>query len=229
MKYFSIFSASAILAMLATGAYAADAVVAEPPAPAPAYVAPAFHWSGGYVGAQLDYSWARAGYSMETGFSGKSRSNGFLGGLYTGYNFDMGNDVILGIEGDISMGFKKTRDNDLVGFRGIVSSSTRWNGAFRGRAGFAVDRFLPYVAGGVAFGDVKDSITTMMTSFSSSQVKTGWTVGAGVDYAATDNVILRLEYRYTDFGKQSFDFGGPVNLERKLSSNDLRIGAAYKF
>ncbi len=33
---------------------------------------------------------------------------------------------------------------------------------------------------------------------------TGWAAGAGVDYAATDNVIVRLEYRYTDYGHKDF-------------------------
>ena len=68
----------------------------------------------------------------------------------------------------------------------------------------------------------------MEDSFSSSKTHTGWTAGAGVDYAATDNVILRLEYRYTDYGHKNFDVDG-VDTRNKFKTNEIRLGVAYKF
>ncbi|MCK1975216.1 outer membrane beta-barrel protein, partial [Bacillus safensis] len=82
------------------------------------------------------------------------------------------------------------------------------------RVGYAVDRFMPYLAGGVAFGNIKNSGSIdNIGSFSESKTLTGWTAGAGVDYAATDNLIVRLEYRYTDYGDKDIDFGG-LNINR---------------
>ena len=61
---------------------------------------------------------------------------------------------------------------------------------------------------------------------------TGWTAGAGVDYAATDNVIVRLEYRYTDYGRKDFtaDLDGlELGASNKFKTNEIRLGVAYKF
>lgn len=106
-----------------------------------------------------------------------------------------------------------------------------WSGAVRARAGYAVDRFLPYLAGGIAFGQVKNSygITVLNTTYSDKETLAGWTIGAGLDYAATDNLILRFEYRYTDYGSKDFDFAGTEGVSYKLKTNDIRVGIAYKF
>ena len=88
-------------------------------------------------------------------------------------------------------------------FPGVdVSGRAKWTGAVRARAGYAVDRFLPYLAGGVAFTKYKVVIDESGDIASDSQSLTGWTVGAGVEYAFTDQLMGRFEYRYTDFGEQ---------------------------
>ena len=51
-------------------------------------------------------------------------------------------------------------------------------------------------------------------------------MGAGVDYAFTDNVIGRVEYRYYDFGDQEIgDFLDDVDI----NFNTVTVGVAYKF
>jgi outer membrane immunogenic protein len=65
-----------------------------------------------------------------------------------------------------------------------------------------------------------------------NDVMTGWTVGAGVDYAFTDNIIFRAEYRYSDFGsttQQPFLPLFPNEQEIEFKSHDVRLGLAYKF
>jgi len=66
--------------------------------------------------------------------------------------------------------------------------------------------------------------------YSQKSWRAGYTLGAGVDYAATDNVILRVEYRFTDFGNrtESLDFGNAKETNR-LRTNEIRMGIAYKF
>ncbi|MCL7997265.1 porin family protein [Brucella sp. 21LCYQ03] len=232
MKRFLMLSSSAFLSIVATGAYAADAISAQEPVPAyvaPISAVPAFTWSGAYIGGQIDYSMSKGKFSYGNSPEAKGTGKGFLGGLYTGYNFDIGNNLILGTELDFSAGFNKKKANDKFGASPYASSEIRWSGAARARVGYAADRFLPYIAGGLAFGDIKDRLKTADSTFTKDKTRTGWTIGGGVDYAATDNVILRLEYRYTDFGKQSFDLGNSTNYSRKLSTNDIRVGVAYKF
>ncbi|PQZ47803.1 autotransporter outer membrane beta-barrel domain-containing protein [Ochrobactrum sp. MYb15] len=227
--------ASGIALSSAGVANAADAILSQEPTPAIA--APVFSWSGSYIGGQVGYGWgkSRLGDGEE---SISLKPDGFLGGLYAGYNFDTGNNVVLGIDGDLTFNNQKDSISESDDFlTATFESKLRWSGAVRARAGVAVDRFLPYIAGGVAFGSVKNSVslTDGIDSISASQSKTltGWTIGGGVDYAATDNVILRLEYRYTDYGKKTFSAGdddfGFDSVHNKFKTNEIRLGVAYKF
>ncbi|MEJ5080454.1 MULTISPECIES: outer membrane protein [unclassified Ochrobactrum] len=227
----SLLLASTVALLATTGAKAADAIVYEEPAPV--ISAPVFSWNGAYLGGQIGYGWGKSQFSDIDG-SANLKPDGFLGGLYAGYNFDLGNSVVLGVDGDVTYNNLKKRfsETDADGDFDSVETKLRWSGAVRARAGYAVDRFLPYIAGGVAFGQIKNSATSIVggveDSFSSSKTHTGWTAGAGVDYAATDNVILRLEYRYTDYGHKNFDVDG-VDTRNKFKTNEIRLGVAYKF
>ncbi|EEX58176.1 MULTISPECIES: outer membrane protein, partial [Brucella] len=157
--------------------------------------------------------------------------NGFIGGLYTGYNFDTGNNFILGLDANVDYNnLKKSRDFITSGNPVQTTGETqlRWSGAVRARAGYAIDRFMPYIAGGVAFGGIKNSLRIGGEESSKSKTQTGWTVGAGIDYAATDNVLLRLEYRYTDYGKKNFGLND-LDTRGSFKTNDIRLGVAYKF
>ncbi|WP_273726043.1 outer membrane protein [Brucella gallinifaecis] len=225
MKLKSLLLASTVVLIAATGAKAADAIVYEEPAPVVA--APVFSWNGAYLGGQIGYGWGKSRFGDDTG-SINLKPDGFLGGLYAGYNFDLGNSVVLGIDGDVT--YNNLKDSNTFLGDTYLESKLRWSGAVRARAGYAVDRFLPYIAGGVAFGSVKNTIGDDEVSFSQSKTLTGWTAGAGVDYAATDNVIVRLEYRYTDYGRKNFDFGLEGGSVRdKFKTNEVRLGVAYKF
>ena len=245
------------LGALSQAAQAADVIYEEP---APAYM-PTWSWAGGYIGGQMGYGWGSArtdanGYDRydrydpyndpsDDDFSASLRlkPKGFLGGLYAGYNFAVGTNTILGVEADfIGTGMKDSYedriddgDSDDNGAF-YVERKLKWAGAVRARAGYAIDRFLPYISGGVAFGSIKskvridDAITRYIgqNEFETNRTYTGWTIGGGVDYAATDNIILRLEYRYTDYGHKTDDYG-LVQGRDSFKSNDIRLGVAYKF
>ncbi len=239
IKAFAIASVFAVVA--ASGANAADLVQQDYAPAATTIMAPSFSWSGAYIGGQVGYGFGKSKFKEnpdptdpDTLGSGSLKPNGFLGGVYAGYNFDVGNNVILGADGDFNYGnLKKSHsefDPDLEE-KISLESKLQWSGAVRGRVGYAIDRFMPYIAGGVAFGNVKTSLRSGDDSYSSSKTMTGWTIGTGLDYAATDNVILRLEYRYTDFGKKNFYAGSDdtIGISNKFTTNDIRLGVAYKF
>ncbi len=227
MKIKALLLASTVALLAASGAKAADDIVDEP---APVIAAPTFTWNGAYIGGQIGYGWGKSGFSGDIATFDSVKPDGFLGGLYAGYNFDLGNNVVLGVDGDITYNDVSkgvdVYDGDLA--VGSFDNKLRWSGAVRARAGYAFDRFLPYIAGGVAFGSVKNNGDIYGVGFSESKTLTGWTVGGGFDYAATDNVILRLEYRYTDYGDKSFDFNG-LRVKNDFKTNEVRLGVAYKF
>ncbi|UNE54605.1 outer membrane protein [Bartonella machadoae] len=107
-----------------------------------------------------------------------------------------------------------------------------WAGATRVRIGFAADRFMPYVAGGIAYTQLQDTTSILEygsgISSKTDEKKTmiGYTLAGGVDFAILDNVIVRAEYRYSDFGKKKF---ANEALEISYKTNDFRVGVAYKF
>ncbi|QND68088.1 porin family protein [Mesorhizobium loti] len=209
-----------LLSLLASSAFAADAVVEN--------VAPVFSWTGGYIGLQAGYAWGDGNLHQNNGPGFvETEPDGFLGGVYAGYNYQMSNNIVIGAELDVVYanvdGSGQIFAAPGLPFPGgIGTEELNWSGAARLRLGYAVDRFLPYIAGGVAFGDIDISTNTVAPSF--GDTFTGWTIGAGLDYAMTDNLLLRAEYRYTDFGTESFTIG-----DVDLKTNEVRFGIAYKF
>ncbi|WP_343313329.1 outer membrane protein [Brucella sp. BE17] len=217
--------------LAASGAQAADAIVE--PAPVPVVIAPSFTWSGAYIGGQVGYGWGKSRLTASNPDDDVNifnlKPDGFLGGLYAGYNFDLGNSVVLGIDADATYNDLSGKQSETIDdVTGTLESNLRWSGALRARAGYAVDRVMPYIAGGVAFGNISAKVTVLGESREATNTYTGWTAGAGVDYAATDNVVLRLEYRYTDYGKHSYE-SQYSKVDNKFKTSDVRLGVAYKF
>ena len=205
--------------------HAADVVYNSPEAPA--YDETSI-WGGGYIGGQVGYSWAKNkinGYNNDLSAS----SNGFMGGLYAGYNWEFSNAYLFGLEGDINYSDLSKDAILAINNRNYVwNSRVEWEGALRARFGINYERWLPYIAGGVALAGVKHNLTTGNTDIgTASDTNVGFTIGAGLDYALTNNLLLRAEYRYSDYGKQRIDDNDL--LKAKLTTNNIRLGIAYKF
>jgi len=80
------------------------------------------------------------------------------------------------------------------------------------RIGFACGRFLPYVTGGLAVGDLEWSQSVRdladpaaRLTGSTSETKAGWMVGGGLQYAMTNHWSARVQYQFVDLGSASFD------------------------
>lgn len=231
-----LFLASALTALTFSAAHAADAIVYEPVPETP--IVMSFDWTGAYIGGQVGYGWGNLGYTYsfngnpDTDYDYNHDPSGFISGVYAGYNHQFSNNVILGADADIV--WSNLKDSSIAPGDIFYSANTKidWMGSARLRLGYAYDRFMPYIAGGVAFGDLKfDEYRQPSGTVYGSADKsiTGWTIGAGAEYAMTDQWILRGEYRYTDFGKVTFTTDANDTYSGKLKINDFRIGVAYKF
>ncbi|MFC3205837.1 outer membrane protein [Aquamicrobium soli] len=203
-------ASAVVLALGVSSTFAADAVVSQEYAP----VAPAaiYDWSGPYLGVQLGYGAGELSTDLGPAHMGID-VDGFVAGGYAGWNFQNGN-FVYGLETDFNYSdVKESVPGGKVGFD--------WYGSTRARVGLAVDRFLPFASAGVAYakaytkeaGDPKETKTYV-----------GWTVGAGLEYAFTDNLIGRAEYRYHDFGEKSW---GGEDIKAKLHTGT--VGVSYKF
>ncbi|HZP20700.1 MAG TPA: outer membrane protein [Bauldia sp.] len=208
---------ASLLAIAAAGgsALAADVPSYEPPPSNPVYSpTPAFSWTGAYAGLFGGYNWGTAniGPAPTT-----AKPKGFLGGLYTGYNFAPAGNFLLGVEGDIFASGQKGADG-----AGLTVSNP-WGATLRARAGLTFNRFLLYGTGGLAMGSIKAS----NAGGSDSQFKTGWTVGAGLEAALTDKLTTRIEYRYTDYGTASLATAPASTVD--LHTSGVLVGVGLKF
>lgn len=225
----------AIAAAASTNAFAADAIIAydPPPAPAPIVQQSAFDWNGAYVGASAGYLFdnstrvtARdpAGDQFSRRFI--KGSDGFTGGVYGGYNFSS-NGFVYGVEANVDYSGKNA-SRETFGGAATTRSRVGVNGAARARVGVAADEALFYVAGGVAGANLRHSVTDVSGTTTRTKAKYGYTVGAGVDYAVTPNVLLRAEYNFTDYGKRDLATGaGTYTFDTK--THGLKLGVGYKF
>ena len=258
MRTKSLASAAAVV-LLSTTAFAADLPSRRaPPVYAPPPPIPVFTWTGFYVGAQVGYEFGKSNavsINNVTGAVGDVTSaskNGVIGGGHVGYlfstqslpvlgsffgsngSFGLGTAGVIGIEGDVDG--TSARASYLLPVAGVFNSARdNIQGSIRGRLGVAFDRVLFYATGGAAFGDLRNNYLNVVTGgfdqFSHTRV--GYTVGGGIEYAFTNNVSVRAEYRYTDFGSFTDNLtnstGGVFNVNHRETDNRVQAGVSYKF
>ena len=226
--------ALATAAILGSSALAADLPSKKEPALAPAAAAPLFTWAGAYVGAHFGHMWGRtrvddSGTITETG----ARTNGFLGGGLAGYNLQSGA-FVYGLEGDVSFGRVRGHGTSIplppTPIAVPNDYTLNWAGNIRGRLGYAITpTTLPFIAGGVAITDLRFTDNNAKVITETGKTRVGWTLGAGVDQAFTNNLVGRIEYVYADYGQVIYDYGGGDYYKLRFKSQTLRAALIWKF
>lgn len=161
-------------------------------------------------------------------------SSGVVGGLQLGYNYQIRNRLVAGLEADIQ-GFSNQNSNSLtqiaprIGFSPntmtanlTASQQTNYLGTVRGRLGMAFTEshsWLAYFSGGLAYGEVQSSMNIIggatpnggSTDFSGagsiSTTQTGYTVGGGLEKLLASRWSAKIEYLYYDLGTASYSNG----------------------
>ena len=235
-------AATSSVALTIGHANAADLARYKAPPPPP----PMYNWSGLYVGANIGYSWGEAKYEATLaaagGVSRSERMDGVIGGLQSGYNFQLGG-WVLGFESDIQFSGQKGGET----FPGVIAGATittdvklEWFGTSRTRLGIlATPNILLYGTAGIAYGRYKESATVTVAGVGSltstfTDVKAGWTAGAGIEGALWSGWSAKVEYLYIDLGKTEHTFGtvalGTLGTEtRRVTDNIVRVGVNYRF
>ena len=221
----SIKAGVAALALLMTplAAVAADMPVKAQPyfKGSPRSVVSYHNWTGFYAGVFGGYGWGTSNWSSP---AVANSPKGGMFGLAGGYNWQMGS-VVFGIEADYAWSMLK--GSSACG-AGTCETANTFLATGRGRIGYAFDRWLPYLTGGVAYGDIK---ATNSLGGTASKDNIGWVAGGGLEYAFLGNWTAKVEYLYTDLG--SFDCGAacspvvPSTVDLKASV--VRAGLNYKF
>lgn len=214
--------AGLMAAAMVSPSFAAD--LPRPAYKAPIYVAP-FSWSGFYIGINGGYGWGKSSWTNALGTTSDFTVKGPLVGGTLGYNLQTGS-FVWGLEGDADISWIKGSTTVLCGGAGCETRN-RWLATGRGRIGYAWDRFLPYITGGVAFGDIK---MTNGVGASETKSKVGWTAGAGIEYAFMGPWSAKIEYLYVDLGKATCGAGTcGIDTDVKFTSHIAKIGVNYRF
>lgn len=207
------------------------------PAPAPeTYVEPArvFMWRGFYAGINGGYAWGSGDpvivtQGVASGALDAIDPSGFFGGGQIGYNAQFGN-VVLGVEADLQAGSIDESSAGAIAGIGpaVASTELNWLSTVRGRIGFAADRMLIYATGGVAWADMDFGLATPAGTFSGSDTLTGYALGAGVEWALSNNWTARAEYLYVDLENVTFT-GAGTSASYDNDFHTMRVGLNYKF
>src|SRR5580704_2433408 len=214
----NLLRATALTSLLLLGTSLAANAADLPPAPrAPVpympVAVPVFSWTGFYIGGNVGGGWSR-GNVVDSAFGvnfNNGNSTSFLGGGQVGGNYQIGA-FVIGAEADFDwFANNNNSGNGTTVPAGIfrASANDRWETTLAARFGYAWDHALFYgKAGGGWVGAGNFAVTNVGTgasvAFSNSNTNTGWLVGAGVEYAFTQNWTAKLEYDYLALNNASF-------------------------
>jgi outer membrane immunogenic protein len=201
------------------------------------YAAP-FSWTGLYVGVQGGWSRlddTQALSSPTFALTVPNTPQGYLLGGHVGYNSQYGHTVV-GIEVDLE--YNSTDSTYTIGAPFVNTTGNEklmWQGSFRSRLGWAFDRALLYGTSGVAFGGFRDRFDTVSATFHETvdSTRIGWTLGGGLEYAVTNQLSAKVEYRYTDWftNKDTLNvfLAPPGRSNDEVTQQTVRLGISYKF
>jgi outer membrane immunogenic protein len=254
----TLLAAAAAIGLAVSAASAADlprkAPVYAPPPPPP------FSWTGFYIGAHGGAGWGTVeatadslcflgGCTVNPGSNAfaQTQLNGWLFGGTVGYNWQVNPWLVLGLEGDYDWtNFEGTSPCGptvlTFEFGGNCHSKVKYTADFTGRVGFAVDKALIYIKGGVVWAKSDHDANTFeeglcLICVQLSKTRTGGLFGAGIEYAFLPNWSAKIEYNYMDFGTHNeivagvFDVVEPVTVNSQIREviHTVKAGVNYRF
>jgi len=184
-------------------------------------------WTGFYVGGHVGYGVGGLGPGthavLDQGVFLPSTLTGLLGGYQVGYNFRFSNQVVLGLESDVS--FTGPTDKSATG-QATFNTRLDYFATTRGRLGYVIDhRLLPFVTGGLAWGQTDVLMNAPNDTSSRSATHVGWTLGAGVEFALGGPWIAKAEYDFARLGDVTYS--APAGLVVDPVVHTFRLGMNY--
>lgn len=215
---------------LAAGILAAVSVLAPP-------VAEAANWNGFYGGLTGGYATGQFAAQEPPGCFPVCDTfpafvipgNGFIGGVFGGYNFDTGQ-VVLGVEADAMV---STLNGSYVGqpYAFVTTGGELLHlVTVRGRVGLPVGNDgLIYVTGGLAHGKARVGYDANPADREMAD-HLGYALGVGGEMMVTPTIGVRADYLYVDLGSRQYNLGSGIPLaDVKLNSHIFRVGISFKF
>jgi outer membrane immunogenic protein len=204
-------------------ALAADPVREEAPV--------VYNWNGFYIGANIGGLWGDKDWVEVVGPVPGGEINpdysGVIGGVQAGLNYQI-QQWVLGVEGEWTWTDADGASICIVGFDSC-GVELNWVATLGARVGYAFDNVLPYVEGGAAWVDEKYHVAPGTPfAIDLDDTRTGYFLGAGIEYGFAPNWSAKLEYNYLDFGTDRLNFGGAIE-DITQRSQTVRVGFNYRF
>jgi outer membrane immunogenic protein len=232
-----------VWAAFSVSAFAADNV--HPAEPPPMQSSPIWNRTGIYIGGHIgglrfqsrDWTVRTPGGAFYGQSIGSHDANGWIGGIHVGYHYQLAKGFLIGLQGDYAWG-DASGNHDSERETGVAyHSKVKSLATITGRLGYAVNRLLGYIRGGVAWerNDFWATTTILGTAYTADATLLGWTLGAGAEYAFTQRLFGFIEYDYYNFGTRNIAFTPQVSglptgyLDITQTTSAVRIGVSYRF
>ena len=242
MRKSSLTLLAAAIGLAVSQASAADLPRKAPPAyipPAP----PLITWTGCYIGANIGGAFGHASLTGNGGSGGEVSTNGsgFAGGGQIGCDYQFaGTGWVIGFR-NMFDGTSNKRSGTIPGSGplagDVVNFNNQWFDTLTGRLGYAVaPAWLLYAQGGAAWGHTSTNITAGGVQIGqTSNTRSGWTAGGGVEWMFAPHWSAFLEGNYMDFGTRNGTvFGvaacaGGCAFAAKATEATVLVGVNYRF
>lgn len=234
MKKF-LLAGVALIALSATAPVLAADLGARTYTKAP-MMAPAavYNWTGFYIGGHVGGAFSDRSNDFGTAFAlGNNDSNGrFLGGVQAGYDWQMGTNWVLGVEGQYSWLDRSDYNNPGAAGLFTFNSDRRGLGSVTGRLGYTWGPAMLYAKGGYAWSDNRDYMTfntLPVTSFNRGS-RDGYTIGGGLEYMFAQNWSAKVEYMYYDFDRNFSGTSGAFTGSGRYRDDEhtVKVGLNYR-
>jgi len=193
---------------------ASPVMAADMPLKAPVYKVPppVFTWTGLYAGGFVGGLWSRTDNSFvfpPPATYNQTSTNGIGGGIL-GLQYQY-NSLVLGAEANLATTFNRNLGSAgcapaAACAPGFTTTQTLTDVLWTvgGRAGWAIDRWLPYVSGGYANVGLRQTtcIPGACPFESGTATHNGAYIGGGIDWAAFNGWVAGVEYRHYAFETQ---------------------------
>jgi outer membrane immunogenic protein len=223
-----LFATVGLVALAGPIGAAAAADLSQPPPAYPTkapYLPSYYNWTGLYLGINGGGAW---GSSTWSGLPSTFNTSGGMFGGQVGYNWQFGQ-FVYGLEGDID--WTDIHGASPIAACAVFACDTKndFLSTVRGRVGFAADRFMPYVTGGLAIGNIRTNAPLVAGV---DQTNAGWTVGGGVEFQVYGPWTAKVEYLFVDLGNANCGVPcgfAPGTNNVSLTSSVVRGGINYRF
>jgi opacity protein-like surface antigen len=201
------------------------------------YMPTGYNWTGFYGGWLTGANWGRSDFTFLNGTTTNPDFAGYLTGGQVGYDLQFGH-VVVGVAADTSYTNAEGGQSCPNSLFFTCTAKMDQLSMVTGRIGLARDRALFYAKGGVAFADVTlgftpnggaatQALQRLLAADSASETMTGWTAGAGIEFAFLNGWSANAEYMYYDLGKERFNTTSPFDAD--VTGNTVRFGLNYRF